>query len=73
MTDSYPNSIPLMPAVRDRLQMKALGEVDWVSSDTKLPLRPSKLSLGLSGSCIKEASAASVTLINYERSRDVHV
>lgn len=45
-----------MPAARDRAQMKALGEVGWISSDTKLPLRPSRLSLGFSGSHIKDIS-----------------
>lgn len=55
--NSYPNSIPLIPAANERAQMKVLGEVDRVSSDTKLPLRPSRLSLGLSGSGSRGVSA----------------
>lgn len=42
--------------------MKILGEADWISSDTKLPLRASKLSLGLSGSRISDASAVESSL-----------
>ena len=46
-----------MPAAKERAHMKVLGEVDGLSSDTKLPLRSSLLVVGLSGSCIKGASA----------------
>ena len=55
---SYPNNMPLIPAVTERAQTKALGEVDSVSSETKLPVRSSRLPLGLSGSCMRGCSAA---------------
>lgn len=46
-----------MPAVNDRAQMNALSELDAGSSEPRLPLRSSRLSLGLSGSRNREAAA----------------